>query len=70
MMRKFLEASRGKKSSTIDGVKIWESESDWILMIPDSYSDRLNLYIQAANEKAGEAIRERYLSAIEEWMNE
>ena len=69
MMRKFLEVSRGKKSSTIDGVKIWESESDWILMIPDSYSDRLNLYIQAANEKAGEAIRERYLSAIEEWMN-
>ena len=70
MMRKFLEASKGKKSSTIDGVKIWESETDWILMIPDSYSDHLNIYIQAKDEKAGESLKNRYFNMISEWMSE
>jgi len=70
MMRKFLEASKGKRNSTIDGVKIWESDSEWVLMIPDSYSDRLNLYFQAENEKVGEELRNRYIDLIQEWMSE
>lgn len=67
MMRKFLEDAKGKKASTLDGVKIWIDENDWILMIPDQYSDHLNLYIQAVNEANGEAIRDTYTAKIEEW---
>jgi mannose-1-phosphate guanylyltransferase/phosphomannomutase len=70
MMRKFLEAAKGKRSSTLDGVKIWEGERDWILMIPDQYSDALNLYIQAADESRGEALLEKYTALIREWMRE
>ncbi len=70
MMRKFLEASKGKSSSTIDGVKIWESDTDWILMIPDSYSDHLNIYIQAKDEVAGDRLKDRYFKMISEWMSE
>ena len=67
MMRKFLQESRGKKSSTIDGVKIWENESDWILMIPDQYSNHLKLYIQAKDKETGEKIYNKYLDKISEW---
>jgi mannose-1-phosphate guanylyltransferase/phosphomannomutase len=67
MMRKFLENSKGKKSSTLDGVKIWLDEHDWILMIPDQYSDHLNLYVQAESEDSGEAIIQAYTAKIEEW---
>ena len=70
MMRKFLEASKGKKSSSVDGVKIWEGESDWILMIPDQYSEHLNLYIQASDEATGKAILEKYRQLIDTWMHE
>ena len=70
MMRKFLEAAKGKRSSTLDGVKIWEETGDWILMIPDQYSDALNLYIQASDEERGRALLERYSRKIEEWMKE
>ena len=70
MMRKFLEASKDKKSSTIDGVKIWESDTDWILMIPDSYSDHLNIYIQSKDEESGESLKNRYFNMISEWMAE
>ena len=67
MMRKFLEDAKGKKSSSADGVKIWENETDWILMIPDQYSNHLKLYIQAKDQKTGEEIYNKYLDKITEW---
>ncbi|MCW8821604.1 MAG: mannose-1-phosphate guanyltransferase, partial [Sulfurovum sp.] len=67
MMRMFLEDAKGKKSSTLDGVKIWLDEYDWILMIPDQYSDHLNLYIQAENDERGEKILATYTAKIEKW---
>ena len=69
MMRKFLEDAKGKRSSSLDGVKIWLDTNDWILMIPDNYNDHLNLYIQAENEEKGQKILENYTQKIEEWTN-
>lgn len=69
MMRMFLEDSKGKKSSTLDGVKIWLGQQDWILMIPDQYSDNLNLYIQAKTTEEGENICRSYKEKIEQWLN-
>jgi len=65
MMRMFLEDAKGKKSSTLDGVKIWLDKNDWILMIPDQYNDHLNLYIQAINEERGQATLDTYSAKIE-----
>jgi len=67
MMRMFLEDAKDKKSSSTDGVKIWLNESDWILMIPDQYSDHLNIYIQALDKESGEKIYDMYSKKIEEW---
>ncbi|RLA73197.1 MAG: mannose-1-phosphate guanyltransferase [Epsilonproteobacteria bacterium] len=67
MMRMFLEDAKDKHSSTTDGVKIWINKTDWILMIPDQYSDHLNLYIQATNSDAGEAISSEYSAKIDSW---
>ncbi|OQX60147.1 MAG: mannose-1-phosphate guanyltransferase [Helicobacteraceae bacterium 4484_230] len=67
MMRKFLEDAKDKKSSSLDGVKIWLDENDWILMIPDQYGDYLNLYVQAVDEEKGVAILEQYKEKIKEW---
>lgn len=67
MMRKFLEEAKNKKSSSIDGVKIWTSKNDWILMIPDQYEDSLNLYIQAKTNKSGKAIYKKYTQKIDRW---
>ena len=70
MMRKFLEDAKGKKSSSADGVKIWQNKTDWILMIPDQYTDDLNIYIQAKDKESGEAIYEQYSKKIELWSKE
>ena len=70
MMRKFLEDAKGRRSSSLDGVKIWENDTDWILMIPDQYSDHLNIYIQAQDKAAGKALYERYSAKIAQWSQE
>ncbi len=70
MMRMFLKDAKGKKSSTLDGVKIWLDKNDWILMIPDLYTDNLNLYIQAEDDSRGENILEEYSKKIEKWSKE
>jgi mannose-1-phosphate guanylyltransferase/phosphomannomutase len=70
MMRKFLEDAKGKKSSMIDGVKIWINKDAWILMIPDQYTDNLNLYIQAKNDEEGQVILDEYLEKIENWKQD
>ncbi len=67
MMRKFLEDSKGKKSSTLDGVKIWFNDTDWILMLPDQYNDHLNLTIQANKDVDGESYAQQYIDKIEAW---
>ncbi len=69
-MRKFLEDAKEKRSSSLDGVKIWENDTDWILMIPDQYDEHLNIYIQAQNDVAGEAIYDMYSAKIAAWSAE
>lgn len=70
MMRKFLEDGKDKKSSHLDGVKIWVSEKEWILMIPDQHSEFLNIYIQALNHDNANAIFGDYKAKIDSWINE
>lgn len=70
MMRKFLEDGKNKKTSSIDGVKIWISDDEWILMVPDEYNDYLNIYIQADDEKNASKIFWRYQEKIENWISE
>ncbi len=70
MMRKFLEDSAGKKSSQTDGVKIWISKNEWILMVPDEHKEFLNIYIQAKDDKNAEKIFNEYKIKIDLWINE
>ncbi len=70
MMRKFLEDAKDKKSSSVDGVKTWLNENDWILMIPDQYTDDLNIYIQAKSKESGEEILNDYREKIIKWSND
>jgi len=70
MMRKFLESAKNKTSLSVDGVKIWEAKHDWILMIPNQYSEHLNIYIQAIDDTHGEAIYEKYSAKIAKWSKE
>lgn len=70
MMRKFLEDGKNKQTSSIDGVKIWMNEDEWVLMVPDQYNEFLNLYVQAEDEKSAGKIFYQYQDKIEKWISE
>lgn len=70
MMRKFLEEAKEKKTSSIDGVKIWMNDDEWILMVPDQHNEYLNLYVQAEDEKSAGKIFYSYQDKIEKWISE
>ncbi len=70
MMRKFLEDGKNKKTDSIDGVKIWTNDDEWILMVPDEHSDFLNIYIQADDEKSASKMFWKYQEKIENWISE
>ena len=70
MMRKFTEEAMNKEASFIDGVKIYEDKKNWVLMIPDQYSDNLHLYVQAENKEKGEKLLETYREKINKWIEE
>ena len=70
MMRKFLEDGKDKKTSSIDGVKIWMNDNEWILMVPDQHNEYLNLYVQAEDEKSAGKIFYSYQDKIEKWISE
>lgn len=70
MMRKFLEDGKDKKTASVDGVKIWMNDEEWILMVPDQHSEYLNLYVQAEDEKSAGKIFYSYQDKIEKWISE
>lgn len=70
MMRKFLEDGKDKQTESVDGVKTWLSEDEWIVMVPDDHRDFLNLYIQAEDEKSAQKIFWQYQDKIEKWISE
>ena len=70
MMRMFLEDSKDKKTSHVDGIKIWVSDCEWILMVPDEHQQFLNIYIQAKNHKNADKIFNEYNDKINLWINE
>ncbi len=69
MMRKFLEDSETKQLSMKDGIKIWLDKNSWILMIPDQYSDYLNLYIQSDSKDKAQDILDSYKNKIINWID-
>ncbi|RMA97703.1 sugar phosphate nucleotidyltransferase [Hydrogenothermus marinus] len=68
IMKKFIQEAKGKKHSLVDGVKIWENDTDWILLIPDQYGEFLHLYMQAKNEEIGNKLHKKYEEKIKNWM--
>jgi len=70
MMRKFMEEGKDREASYIDGIKFWLNSSDWVLMIPATAGEFVNLYVQAKDSSEGEKLFSLYKNKIEEWKRE
>jgi len=69
LMRKIAEEAMEKRASFIDGVKIF-FDGDWILLLPDQFTDNIHLFVQSSLPRKGEELLEQYHGKIEKWIEE
>ncbi|WP_457565032.1 sugar phosphate nucleotidyltransferase [Caminibacter sp.] len=70
VMKKFIKYAKEHNSNYTngEGVKIYESDDEWVLMIPDMYSEEINLFVQAEDEIRGDMIYKKYEKLLKEWI--
>ncbi|MCX7738246.1 MAG: sugar phosphate nucleotidyltransferase [Hydrogenothermaceae bacterium] len=68
IMRKATEEAIGKKASFVDGVKIFEDDRSWVLVIPDQYGDSVHLYVSSDRVEKGQEILSDYNDKIKQWI--
>jgi len=70
VMRLFMEEGKAYSVSHLDGIKITFEAHEWVLMIPDDHEDMVHLYVQSFDQKRGEALKEKYVQKLKEWISQ
>lgn len=70
MMRKFMEEGKNREASYVDGIKFWTGEKEWVLMIPSTSGDFVQLFVQSGTKENGEKLFNEYAEKIEKWKSE
>jgi phosphomannomutase/phosphoglucomutase len=68
LLQKLLEQVKGENISTIDGVKIWFSDSSAILIRPSGTEPVFRLYAEAKNQEKALKLVEDYSSTLEKLL--
>ena len=68
VMKEFLKEAKKKKYKRDGGIKVYEEDNNWVLLIPDEVTEHINIYIQAENEEIGKNMLNRYKEMIERWI--
>ncbi|MDI6756827.1 MAG: mannose-1-phosphate guanyltransferase [Endomicrobiia bacterium] len=70
VMRKAIEHAKDKRHELIDGVKIYLSKTDWILMLPDAEESYFHLWAETRGVKSSGKLIEEYSNKIKEWRQD
>lgn len=67
-MKEFLNVAKTKKYKKNGGIKIYEGDNNWVLLLPDETTEHINIYIQAENENIGENLLKKYINLVKQWI--
>ncbi|MBI4545780.1 MAG: NTP transferase domain-containing protein [Gemmatimonadetes bacterium] len=70
VMRRLIEATEGRERQLVDGVKLWSSEREWLLVIPHSHKPYFVVTAEGAEREAAERLVAEYSELIERWRDE
>ena len=70
IMRMLVEESEGLDRQMIDGIKIFFSEFDWVLCIPDSEREIFHVNAEAKTHKKAEELVKEYSNKINKYQEE
>jgi phosphomannomutase len=69
-MRRLIAATEGERRQLVDGVKLWKSDEEWVLIIP--HSDRAYFVVtaEARTEARTDELIAEYSRLVERWRDE
>jgi mannose-1-phosphate guanylyltransferase/phosphomannomutase len=70
VMRRLMEATEGDQRDLVDGVKVWKTGAEWVLMIPHSHRPYFVLTVEASNPESAQALLGHYGRLVEKWRDD
>jgi mannose-1-phosphate guanylyltransferase/phosphomannomutase len=69
LMRRMSEDAVDQQASFTDGVRI-DTDQGWVLVLPDQHRPVAHIFIESAEEKVANHLRDQYLDKVSGWLKE
>jgi mannose-1-phosphate guanylyltransferase/phosphomannomutase len=70
VMRRLMDATEGDQRDLVDGVKVWKTDDEWVLIIPHSHRPYFVLTVESSNPESAEALLGHYGRLVEKWRDD
>jgi mannose-1-phosphate guanylyltransferase/phosphomannomutase len=69
VMRRLMEATETTRRDLVDGVKVWETEDEWALIIPHSHKPSFVVTVEGRDAVSAQGLMERWSQRVEAWRD-
>src|SRR5690606_31830981 len=69
VMRRLIEETEDEERQLVDGVKVWKSDREWVLIIPHSDKPYFVITVESESEERAQALLTRYAELVERWRD-
>ena len=70
VMRRLMEETSGENRQLVDGVKVWKSEHEWVLVIPHSDKPYFVVTVESGDHESAQRLLKQYVQFVEGWRDE
>ncbi|HSL71096.1 MAG TPA: hypothetical protein VK864_12700, partial [Longimicrobiales bacterium] len=70
VMRRLMEETSGDHRQLVDGVKVWRSEREWVLVIPHSDKPYFVVTVESHDREHALELARHYAKLVEAWRDE
>ena len=70
VMRRLMEETENERRQLVDGVKVWKSDEEWVLVIPHSHKPYFVVTVEGTSPANADELLARYTGFVEAWRDE
>lgn len=70
VMRRLMEHTENAERQLIDGVKVWQNEAEWALVIPHSDKPNFVVTVEGRDAESADALLDHYAGLVAVWRDE
>ncbi len=70
VMRRLMEETGSEKRQLVDGVKVWKSEHEWVLVIPHSDKPYFVVTVESGDRDNAQRLLRQYVQFVEGWRDD